>query len=196
MLADDLVIGDSLSVNGACLTVIDIQGETLSFDVIAETLACTTLGELQNGDLVNLEPALRLTDRLSGHVVLGHVDGVGIIQTIVHVKDRLEIAIAVPKELKPYLVPKGSVAIDGVSLTIASLMRDTVRVAIIPHTADVTTMGAKMTGDKVNIEVDIMGKYIEQLVGQSERETFTLDVDLLDKIRLPAWPPRGGEQWN
>ena len=196
VLSEDIQIGDSLSVNGVCLTVIALRLSQITVNVIAETLSVTTMGELREGSEVNLEPAMRLSDRLSGHVVLGHVDGVGINQNVLHIHDQLEVALAIPKSLQPYVIHKGSIALDGVSLTVASFKRDTVRVAIIPYTAQETTLGAKMVGDNLNIEVDVMGKYLERLVERHE-EALDIDASLADRIKLPAWPPRGWESsWN
>lgn len=156
--------GDSIAVNGICLTVTELKGSTFAVDVMAETLSKTNLAELTVGARVNLERALRLGDRLGGHIVSGHIDGVG---TIVR-QENLDIAKIVEIEAPPgvlkYVVEKGSVAIDGVSLTVAKLTNRTFSVSLIPHTAHLTTLGFKQTGHKVNLEADVIGKYVERLL--------------------------------
>lgn len=157
-------VGDSIAVNGACLTVVTLAGRQFEADVSAETLACTTLGEASTGERVNLERALRLGDRLDGHLVLGHVDGTGRIQSREAAGSAMLIAIRVPGELTRYLIAKGSVAVDGASLTVNAVMPDGFRVAVIPHTAAMTTIGDKAVGARVNIETDLIGKYVERFV--------------------------------
>jgi riboflavin synthase len=152
-------IGDSISVNGCCLTVVDLGPGWWSADAVPETLGRTNLGQLRPGDPVNLERAAALGDRLGGHLVQGHVDAVG---TIVAPAPALEVHLA--GELSAYLVEKGSVTVDGISLTVVSVTRDGFSVAIIPHTLQVTTLGRKSVGDPVNIEVDVIAKYAARLL--------------------------------
>jgi riboflavin synthase len=152
-------IGESIAVNGCCLTVVAFGDDWWEADVSPETISRTSLAQLHDGDGVNLERAVRASDRLGGHVVQGHVDGVG--EVVDPVPD---LRIRVPDDLRRYLVEKGSVTVDGVSLTVVQPLDDGFTVAIIPHTADVTTLGAKQPGDLVNIEVDVMAKYVERLV--------------------------------
>lgn len=156
---DDVHLGDSIAVNGCCLTVVAHGDGWWEADVSGETLARTSLGTAGVGDAINLERAVRATDRLGGHVVQGHVDAVG--EVVEPVPD---LRVRVPAPLRRYLVEKGSVTVDGVSLTVVEPLEDGFTVAIIPHTADVTTLGGKRPGDPVNIEVDVMAKYVEQLV--------------------------------
>ncbi len=156
-------VGDSIAVNGVCLTVRALQGDAFTADVMAQTVRATTLGELRPGDPVNLERALRLGDRLGGHLVTGHVDGVGRILRREPRENSTLLEISLPPELAPYLVPKGSVAVDGVSLTVAALRPASFEVALIPHTAAVTTLGRRRPGDRVNLEADLFGKYVARL---------------------------------
>jgi riboflavin synthase len=156
---EDVVIGESIAVNGCCLTVVAFGDGWWEADVSDETISRTSLASLAAGDGVNLERAVRASDRLGGHVVQGHVDGVGEIVDPVP-----DLRVRVPDPLLRYLVEKGSVTVDGVSLTIVEPLDDGFTVAIIPHTADVTTLGAKQPGDLVNLEVDVMAKYVERLV--------------------------------
>ena len=156
---DGAVIGDSIAVDGCCLTLID-QGEGWwDADVSDETLKRTTIGDRQPGDRVNLERPVRVDGRLGGHIVQGHVDGVGEI-----VDPALDLRVRMPRELLRYVVEKGSIAVDGVSLTIVDVLDDGFTVALIPHTADVTTLGHKGPGDRVNLEVDVTVKYVERLL--------------------------------
>ena len=160
----EISLGESICTNGACLTVTSIEADQLSFDVSAESLRRTTLGELQVGDRVNLERSLRLEDRLSGHLVWGHVDGVGHITSIQPEGDSFLYTFALPAELSRYLVEKGSVAVDGISLTVFDCKPTAFTCAIIPHTHTVTTLHRRKPGDRVNIEGDMQGKYIEKFV--------------------------------
>jgi riboflavin synthase len=159
LVVGDLRIGDSVAVNGVCLTVVDRGPDWLESDVSDETLRRTTLGGLKNGDPVNLERAVRLQDRLSGHVVQGHVDAVGEI-----VAAAPDLRVRIPGDLMRYCVEKGSIAVDGVSLTIFDLDVVSFSVAIIPYTAQHTTLGTRSSGDPVNIEVDVTAKQIEKLL--------------------------------
>ena len=160
----EVSLGESICTNGACLTVTAIEADQLSFDVSAESLRRTTLGALQVGDRVNLERSLRLEDRLSGHLVWGHVDGVGQVTSIQPEGDSFLYTFAIPAELSRYLVEKGSVAVDGISLTVFDCQPTAFTCAIIPHTHTVTTLHQRNPGDRVNIEGDMQGKYIEKFV--------------------------------
>ncbi len=154
-------IGASVAVNGACLTVVERDAETLAFDLGPATLSSTTLGGLRAGDPVNLERPLHLGGELGGHIVLGHVDAVGVVTEVDRLQTtaRLRIALGAP-ELEPLLIPKGSVAVDGVSLTVAELSDAAFEVMIIPHTLGVTTLGRAAPGRRVNLEMDVIGKYV------------------------------------
>lgn len=160
----DVKLGDSIAVNGVCLTVVDFDSDRFVADVMWETLRKTNLERLHTGDLVNLERALRLGDRLGGHLVLGHVDGVGRIIEQRQVDIALVTRIGCSPELLRYVLPKGSVAVDGISLTVVECLSDSFTVSLIPHTAKSTTLGWKKPGDLVNLETDIIGKYVEQLM--------------------------------
>ena len=153
-------ISDSVSVDGVCLTVTKIKEGIFYFDVMKETIDKTTLKYLRPNHGVNLERALKVNSRLGGHFVSGHVDGVGIIKKIITLPNYVEYQIAFNKELKRYLAPKGSVCIDGISLTMGTVKRNVFSVYIIPHTLKITTLGSKRASDKVNIETDILAKYI------------------------------------
>ena len=159
VVAQDAKIGDSIAVNGCCLTVVALAGDSWEADVSPETLRCTCLGALKVGDRINLERPLRLADRLGGHLVAGHVDGVGVV-----VARPPELAVRIPAELTRYCVSKGSITIDGVSLTIVAVQEDVVSFAIIPHTAAVTTLGIKEVGETVDVEADLLAKHVEQLM--------------------------------
>lgn len=159
----ELALGDSLCVSGVCLTVVARDADTLAFDVSNETLAMTTLGTLRAGDGVNLEPALRLSDRLGGHLVSGHVDGIGRVIAIESDARSQRWTIEVPAPLSRYIAAKGSVCIDGVSLTVNDVSGDRFGVNLIPHTVQVTTFRDKRIGDAVNVEVDLIARYLERL---------------------------------
>jgi riboflavin synthase len=161
---NDSKIGDSFAVNGACLTAIELEGSRLVVDVSPETLTKTVIRQLKPGSPVNLERALRLSDRLDGHLVSGHVDGVGWIVRKQQVGNSILVRIEIPEELARYVIKKGSVALDGISLTINEVIENTIEVSIIPHTAKATTIGFKEAGDQVNIETDMIGKYIERFL--------------------------------
>jgi riboflavin synthase len=162
--ASETVIGDSISIDGVCLTATDVADGRVAFDAVLETLSRSTLGHLDPGAEVNLEPALRAGEPLGGHYVQGHVDGVGRIRALDREGESLRVTIEPPPELLRYCVEKGSVAVQGVSLTIAELHEDAFAVALIPHTLEVTTLGTVAIGDELNIEVDVLAKYVERLV--------------------------------
>lgn len=164
---DAPALGDSISVNGVCLTAIDPESSHFSLDVIPETLGRTNLGDLKAGDLVNLERAMPANGRFDGHIVQGHVDGTGTIDGVSRGGDgAVTMTIATGKELLRYVVAKGSITVDGVSLTVAGLSDRTFSVALIPHTLEVTSLGLRKAGDVVNLEVDILAKYVERLIGR------------------------------
>ena len=166
--ASDVALGDSIAVSGCCLTVVEREGDTLAFDVSNESLALTTLGGLGIGDRVNLEKALRLSDRLGGHLVSGHVDDIGTITTIEPDARSQRWRIAAPVELVRYIAPKGSVCVDGVSLTVNAVAGQEFEVNLIPHTVVHTTFGDRRTGDRVNLEIDMLARYVERLLAVKE----------------------------
>ncbi len=165
---DDLKTGDSISTNGVCLTVTSLSGNTFSVDVMAETLDSTNLGNLTSGDKVNLERAMKAGDRFGGHIVSGHIDGTGVIKEFRKEDIATMVEIAAGSELLKYIIHKGSVAIDGISLTVAATDKKSFTVGIIPHTSAETTLLQKKIGKKVNIECDMIGKYIEKFVNAPE----------------------------
>lgn len=173
-------IGDSIAVNGACLTAVLLSEQRFEADVSPETLAVTGLGEARPGDRVNLERSLRLSDRLDGHLVAGHVDGTGAIAAREPAGNAVVITIEAPEALTRYMIVKGSVAVDGVSLTVNTVAAGRFTVAIIPHTAALTTVGFKPVGARVNIETDMIGKYVERfLSAQAAPPPTGVTLDLL-----------------
>jgi riboflavin synthase len=164
----DADVGSSIAVNGVCLTVVERSEEHLAFDLSEETLRRTSLSRLSAGDPVNLERPLTLSSRLGGHLVQGHVDGVGAVVGFEPVDDGAWMTVRVPDELRRYLVEKGSVCVDGISLTVASLDGHAISVALIPHTLDVTTLGSVRVGDPVNLEVDVIARYVDALLRGKE----------------------------
>lgn len=156
---EDAKIGDSTAVNGCCLTVVELGESWWEADISDETFARTNLGDLRPGDAVNLERPVRLVDRLGGHLVQGHVDAVGEI-----VQAAPDLRVRMPTDLLRYVVEKGSITVDGISLTVVDALADGFTVAVIPHTAAVTTLGRKGAGDRVNLEVDVMAKHVERLL--------------------------------
>jgi len=162
----DAAVGDSIAVNGACLTVVERSAEHLAFDLSEETLRRTSFARLAAGDPVNLERPLTLASRLGGHLVQGHVDAAGEVVRIEPTADGgAWLTVRAPREVRRYLVDKGSVCVDGISLTVAGMDADGFSVALIPHTLDVTTLGSTRVGDPVNLEVDVIAKYVDALVG-------------------------------
>ena len=159
-----LARGDSIAINGVCLTVTEIVGDIVAVDISGETLACTTLADMQGGDSINLEKALLPTTPLSGHFVSGHVDGVGIVSEVCEDGNSILMCIKVPVHLSRYIATKGSVSVDGVSLTINKVKGNEFYVNIIPHTRSVTIMGEYSAGTRVNVEVDIIARYLERLL--------------------------------
>ena len=159
VVIEDMKLGDSIAHNGVCLTVVDVGPGWYAVDVVDESLARSNLGDVRPGEGVNLERPVRLADRLGGHLVQGHVDGVGEIVTAAP-----DLRIRAPEDLLRYVIEKGSITVDGCSLTVVGPLADGFTVAVIPHTAAVTTLGSKGPGDRVNLEVDMVAKYVERLV--------------------------------
>lgn len=159
-----LSIGASIAINGVCLTAVEAGEGSLVVDVIPETLRRTNLGRLANGDAVNLERPMRVGGRFDGHIVQGHVDGTGTVESIQTYDGGTTFEIGVTEDLLAYLVEKGSITVDGVSLTVAGLTDSSFTVALIPHTLQVTTLGLRKVGDVVNLEVDVLAKYVERLM--------------------------------
>jgi riboflavin synthase len=164
LVDEDSPIGASVAVNGVCLTVVDRPEHALSFDLSPETLARTALDRLETGSPVNLERPVTLATRLGGHLVQGHVDGVGRVVDVHRNGESADVSVEAPEKLGRYLVEKGSVAVDGVSLTVARLDGSRFTVALVPHTLEVTTLGFVGAGDPVNLEIDVIAKYVERLV--------------------------------
>jgi len=183
----DLKIGDSVSVNGICLTVVSKSERDFAVEVSPETLSVTTLGHVTAGAPVNLERPMKLNERLGGHLVAGHVDGVGTIRSRHQEGNAIFFTIEAPSEILRYCVTKGSITIDGVSLTINEVADHSFSIAIIPHTAKVTTLGLKQVNDTVNLESDLIGKYVERLLQERShlpKSTTVIDKDYLAKRGL------------
>ena len=172
----EYAVGDSIAVNGVCLTAVQLLDDGFDTDVSVETLEVTTLQQLAVGDAVNLEPALRVGDALGGHLVSGHVDGIGKMISRADDARSIRMKFEVPGELARYIAKKGSICVDGVSLTINEVSGNTFGLNIIPHTAEVTTMGAYEAGTAVNIEVDLLARYIERMLGS---DAGGLSIDFL-----------------
>ncbi len=171
-------LGDSISTNGVCLTVTSFSGKSFTVDVMPETMRRSNLKKLQPGSRVNLERALRLGDRLGGHIVSGHIDGVGQIKAIEEEDNATWVTVEAERELLKYIIEKGSIAIDGTSLTVAYVDDKIFKVSIIPLTRDETTLLSKKIGEEVNLECDMIGKYVERLTMFSEKETSKKDINL------------------
>lgn len=174
---DDLKIGDSVSTNGVCLTVTDLEKNTFKADIMNETLMRSTLGTLSIGSRVNLERAMPLNGRFGGHVVTGHIDGTGKIVSITKDDNAIWYTIQAVDTIMNYIIEKGSIAIDGVSLTVARVERDRFSVSVIPHTANKTVLSEKKIGASVNLENDMIGKYIEKFM----KKTTKIDIDFINK---------------
>jgi riboflavin synthase len=169
---DDLKIGDSVAVDGVCLTAKVVTVDDFVADVSAETLSRTTLGKLKTGDKVNMERALRLSDRLGGHIVSGHIDGTAKLQAKAKEGESVKLSFVMGRELLRYVITKGSIAVDGISLTVNEVADNGFFVNIIPHTAQNTTILDKKAGDEANIEVDVIGKYVERLLGKGKESNI------------------------
>ena len=178
----DLKVGDSISVNGTCLTVVTNNDQSFAVEVSPETLSVTTLGRLAGGAPVNLERAMKLNERIGGHLVTGHVDGVGRIRARQQEGNAIVFVIEAPHDVLRYCVHKGSVTVDGISLTVNDVTDHSFTVAIIPHTAAVTTLGLKQVEDEVNLESDLIGKFVERLLQQ--RSQLPRPAPLIDKDYL------------
>lgn len=163
-ILDDLQVGDSVSVSGACLTATKIEDQSFFVDVSTETMNCTNLGTIAVGTPLNLERAMKLNARMGGHLVTGHIDGIGTLRAREQDGNAIYLTVEASEDIMRYCVPKGSITIDGISLTINSVTAHSFSVAIIPHTAKVTTIGLKQVGDAVNLESDLIGKYVERLL--------------------------------
>jgi riboflavin synthase len=161
----DLAVGDSIAVNGVCLTAVAIKDSTVEFELVQETLSRSSFGTVKSGDPVNLERPMPAQGRFDGHIVQGHVDAVGTVVGVVNDGEGRRLTIHVSQDLARFIVDKGSVTVDGVSLTVSGVGPDSFEVALIPHTLEVTTLGLRGKGDPVNLEVDIIAKYVERLLG-------------------------------
>ena len=179
---DDLEIGDSICINGVCLTVTKRQKDMFSIDIIEETLDKSNLGELKENDYVNLERAMKVSDRFGGHIVQGHVETQGVILEKQTEEDEARISVCLDPEWMRYCIPKGSITLDGVSLTIASINKNIIEIALIPHTLENTTLGLKDKSDTLNVETDIIGKYIDRLL-TFDGDNIELDKNILKTIR-------------
>lgn len=178
---EDVNLGDSICTNGVCLTVTEYDSKSFTVDVMGETLRRSNLGELKKGDKVNLERALALGGRFGGHIVSGHIDGVGVIKEFANEGNAIWISIETSNDILKSIVFKGSITIDGVSLTVAYVDDDIFKVCIIPHTQSETILTSKKTGNKVNLECDVIAKYIEKLlmVQEKQEKKKTIDIDFL-----------------
>jgi riboflavin synthase len=161
-IMDDIKVDDSIAVNGCCLTVVKVTVDSFTAEAVEESLKKTTIGKLKTGAKVNLERAMKMSDRLGGHLVLGHVDGIGLIKSIQQRTASWWMGIQIPESFERYCIPVGSIAIDGISLTIAEIQNHVNYVSVIPHTWSHTVLSLKNTGDEVNIETDMIGKYVEK----------------------------------
>jgi riboflavin synthase len=175
----EVQLGDSININGVCLTIVQKQRKSIELDLSQETLQKTLLGELKEGSQVNLERALKLTDRLGGHIVTGHIDGIGVIVGKRKEKDFLQLEIRIPESVSRYVVQKGSIAIDGISLTVNEFLGGEIRITLIPYTIEKTTLLYKNEGDRVNIEADILGKYVEKLLDRENKKPGEVDISFL-----------------
>lgn len=171
LLEGPFSLGESVCVNGVCLTVSSLDGTLAGFDAVEETVARSNLTELKAGDFVNAERALRLGGRLGGHFVAGHVDGTGVLKSIEKLKNSVVLNVECAPELTDSMIDKGSVALEGVSLTLTAVSRGRFSVAVIPHTLEITTLGAKKPGAHLNVEVDMLAKYVSKLLGKSTGES-------------------------
>jgi riboflavin synthase len=175
----EVQVGDSININGVCLTIVEKKGQTIELDLSPETLQKTALGGLRQGDEVNLERALRVTDRLGGHIVTGHIDGIGVIVEKRKKMDFLNLKIQIPKSVSRYVVQKGSIAIDGVSLTVNEYQGEEIQLTLIPYTLEKTTLMDKKVGDQVNVETDVLGKYVERLLYRNDKKPNEITLSFL-----------------
>ena len=182
LVTDDLNIGASISVNGVCLTVVHKKEKKFSLDLVPETLDKSNLGELIEGDYVNLERAMKVSDRFGGHILQGHVETLGVILDKQEQEDNAVISVGLDPEWMRFCIPKGSIAIDGISLTITNIEANIIEIALIPHTLKNTTLGLKSKSDTLNIETDIIGKYVNRLLSFDAEES-AIDVGILKAIQ-------------
>jgi riboflavin synthase len=175
----ELQLGDSININGVCLTVVNKKEQEIELDLSQETLQKSILGEVKEGSQVNLERALRLVDRLGGHIVTGHIDGIGVIAEKRKERDFLQLTIRVPESVSRYVVQKGSIAIDGISLTVNEYQGGEIQMTLIPYTIEKTTLMDKKVGDRVNVEADILGKYVEKLLDRGDKKSGQVDLSFL-----------------
>jgi riboflavin synthase len=175
----EVQLGDSININGVCLTIVQKNDQTVILDLSQETLEISALKELKEGDHVNLERALRLTDRLGGHIVMGHVDGIGAIVEKGEERGFLQLRIRIPESVSRYVVRKGSIAIDGISLTVNDFEQGEIWMTLIPYTIEKTTLKQKRVGDHVNLEADILGKYVEKFLDRGDEKMRRLDLSFL-----------------
>jgi riboflavin synthase len=194
-VSEDVALGDSIAVNGVCLTVVSIDAPELVFDAVYETLRRTTLGSLAVGDVVNLERAMVANGRFGGHIVQGHVDGVGRIASMRPVGNAWQVFIDVDPNLMRYIVEKGSICIDGISLTVADAGGASFSVSVIPHTWENTTLSTRRAGDSLNIECDIIGKYIERLMGFSTSTNTAPSVSMDMLVRTGFATEAATDAW-
>jgi riboflavin synthase len=186
----EVQLGDSININGVCLTVDEKSRQIIGLDLSQETLQKTALGELKEGEQVNFERALKLNDRLGGHIVTGHIDGIGTIAEKRKEGDFLRLRIRIPKLLLKYVVQKGSIAIDGISLTVNECENEEVEMALIPHTLEKTTLVSKKVGDRVNVEADIIGKYVEKMLDRGDGKSKNMDLSFLEEHGFIKSEPR------
>ncbi len=175
----EVQLGDSININGVCLTVVQKKEQAIELDLSQETLQKTILGGLREGDQVNLERALKLNDRLGGHIVTGHIDGIGVVVEKKQERDFLRLRIRIPESASRYVVQKGSIAIDGISLTVNEYQAGDIQMTLIPYTIQKTTLMDKKVGDRVNVEADILGKYVEKLLSQGDKNSGKVDLSFL-----------------
>lgn len=181
-IVKEIKAGDSVSVNGVCLTVINFSSTGFTVDAVGETLIKSTIDSLTTGNIVNLETALSFSQKLGGHLVQGHVNGVGKISDIKKLGENYSLSVAIPQELSKYLINEGSIAIDGISLTIAQVQNNNCSFSIIPHTWKNTNLHSKEVGDKVNVEIDVIAKYVENFLRDSKKNNIELNEEWLHKL--------------
>jgi riboflavin synthase len=177
----EVQLGDSININGVCLTVVQKKEQRIELEMSQETLQKTILRELRAGDQVNLERALKLTSRLGGHIVTGHIDGIGEIIEKEKERNFLRLRIRIPKSISRYVVQKGSIAIDGISLTVNECKGEEIQLTLIPYTIEKTTLLDKKVGDQVNVETDILGKYVEKLLSHGDKTSGKVDLSFLEE---------------
>jgi riboflavin synthase len=186
----EVQLGDSININGVCLTIVEKRGQTIEVDLSLETLQKTVLGGLKEGDQVNFERPLKLTDRLGGHIITGHIDGIGTITEKRKEGDFLHLKIQIPKFVSKYVVQKGSIAIDGISLTVNEYKDEEIKMTLIPYTLKKTTLMDKSVGDRVNVEADIIGKYVEKMLDRGDEKSKGMDLSFLKEHGFIKSEPR------